>query len=84
VGQTVTVAGRIIRTRDIGGITFLNFGKERGDFVVVVRAGDYDNFPAPPATLYQGKKVWVTGEISTHKGVPQMLLHSPDQVEVFD
>ncbi len=84
VGQTITVEGRIVRTKDIGTITFLNFGKKRGDFVVVVRAKDYGNFPAPPAELYRGKKVWVTGEVSEHQGTPQIVIHSPDQVEVFD
>jgi DNA/RNA endonuclease YhcR with UshA esterase domain len=84
LGQTITVEGRIIRTKDIGSITFLNFSKHRGDFVAIVRAADYDNFPAPPAELYDGKKVWITGEISEYKGTPQMVLHSPDQVEVFD
>jgi DNA/RNA endonuclease YhcR with UshA esterase domain len=83
VGQEATVEGRIIRTKDIGSITFLNFGKDRDDFVAVVRASDYDQFPLPPAELYKGKKVWITGEISTHKGVPQMVLHSPEQIEVF-
>ncbi len=84
VGQTITVEGRITRTKDIGSITFLNFGKDRDDFVAIVRAKDYDNFPAAPARLYKGKKVWITGEISLHKGVPQMTLHSPAQIEVFD
>jgi DNA/RNA endonuclease YhcR with UshA esterase domain/HKD family nuclease len=84
VGQEATVEGRIIRTKDIGSITFLNFGKDRDDFVAVVRAKDYDNFPDAPAQLYHGKKVWITGEISLHKGVPQMVLHSPAQIEVFD
>ncbi len=84
VGQEVTVEGRIIRTKDIGSITFLNFGKEKDDFVVVVRAKDYGNFPDAPADLYRGKKVWITGEISLHKGVPQIVVHSPEQIEVFD
>jgi DNA/RNA endonuclease YhcR with UshA esterase domain len=84
VGQTITVEGRIRRAKDIGSITFLNFGKKKDDFVAIVRAEDYDNFPAPPAELYRGKQVWVTGEISTHKGAPQMVLHSPEQIEVFD
>ena len=84
VGQTITVEGSIVRTKDIGSITFLNFSKKRGEFVAIVRAEDYDQFPAPPAELYDGKNVWITGEISTYRGTPQMVLHSPEQVEVFD
>lgn len=84
VGQTITVQGKIVRTEDIGALTFLNFSKRRGDFVAIVRAKDYHRFPAPPAELYRGKRVWITGKITTHKGTPQMVIHSPDQVEVFD
>lgn len=84
VGQTITVEGRIVRTEDIGSIIFLNFSKRRGDFVAVVRAEDYEHFPAPPAQLYRGKRVWITGKVTLHKGVPQMVIHGPDQIEVFD
>lgn len=83
VGQTVTVEGRIVSARDIGSITFLNFSRERDRFVVVVFAEDYAAFPAPPAELYAGKKVWVTGTIELFQGVPQIILRSPTQIEVF-
>ncbi len=84
LGQTITVEGRIVRVKDIGSITFLNFGKRRGDFVVVIRAKDYDNFPQPPAELYRGKKVWVTGKVTEHEGTPQIIIEHPEQIEVFD
>ena len=84
VGQKVTVSGRIVRTKEAGKITFLNFGKKKGTFVAVVRAEDYGQFPGPPAKLYRGKNVWITGEITLYKGVPQMILHAPGQIEVFD
>ncbi len=83
VGQTVTVEGRIVSARDIGTITFLNFSPARDRFVVVVFVEDYPAFPAPPVELYAGKKVWVTGEISLYQGVPQIILRSPAQIEVF-
>ncbi len=84
VGQRVTVQGQIVRAKDIGTITFLNFSQKRGDFVLIVRAQDYPNFPQAPAQLYNGKKVWATGEISLYRGTPQMVLHSPQQIEVFE
>jgi len=83
VGRTVTVEGRIVNARDIGTITFLNFSPARDRFVVVVFAEDYPAFPAPPVELYAGKKVWVTGEITLYRGVPQIILRSPTQIEVF-
>ena len=84
LGQTITVSGRIVRAKDTGNITFLNFSKKRDEFVAVVFADDYGNFPAPPAELYDGKEVWITGEIASHKGAPQIVVTGPDQVEVFD
>ena len=84
LGQTITVSGRIVRAKDTGNITFLNFSKKRDKFVAVVFADDYDNFPQPPAGLYEGKEVWITGEIASHKGVPQIIVTGPEQVEVFD
>lgn len=83
LGQTVTVSGRIVRANDIGSITFLNFSKERDRFVVVVFAEDYANFPTPPAQLYEDKLLWVTGEVTEHNGVPQIVVRSPEQIEVF-
>lgn len=83
IGQTITVSGRILRTYDAGSITFLNFSSERDQFVVVVFADDYANFPSPPAELYRNKSVWVTGEVTEYQGGPQIVVHSPDEIEVF-
>ena len=82
--QTITVSGRIVRANDTGKITFLNFSKERDQFVAVVFADDYGEFPVPPAELYDGKEVWITGEIDSYKDAPQIVVSGPSQVEVFD
>ncbi len=83
VGQTITVEGRIVQTKDIGSLTFLDFSKQKGTFVVIVRSEDYARFPQPPVDLYRGKQVWVTGVVSLYRGTPQMIIHSPEQIEVF-
>lgn len=83
LGQTITVSGRIVRTHDAGSITFLNFSPEPGQFVAVVFAADYPVFPVLPAKLYEDKTVWVTGEIGQYNGVPQIIISSPQQIEVF-
>ena len=84
LGQTITVSGRIVRANDTGKITFLNFSKDRDQFVAVVFADDYGGFPTPPAELYEGKEVWITGEIDSYNGAPQIVVSTPDQVEVFE
>lgn len=83
LGQTVTIEGRIVDTHDTGAITFLNFSSSRDQFVAVVFAADYGNFPQPPVELYKGKKVWLTGKVTEHKGAPQIIVKSPEQIEVF-
>ncbi len=84
LGQTITVSGRIVRANDTGKITFLNFSKERDQFVAVVFADDYGKFAASPAELYEGQEVWITGEIDSYNGAPQIVVSGPEQVEVFD
>ncbi len=83
VDQTITVSGRIVRTHDAGSITFLNFSSERDQFVVVIFADDYADFPSAPAGLYQDQTVWVTGTVGQYNGIPQIIVTSPDQIEVF-
>ena len=83
LGQTITVRGRIVRAHDTGNITFLNFSSERDQFVAVVFADDYAKFPQLPVDLYDGKELWITGEIASYKGAPQIVIRSPEQVEVF-
>jgi len=50
----------------------------------VVFAEDYSKFPLPPAKLYKGKKVWITGEVTDYKGTAQIVVQGPDQIEVFE
>jgi len=84
VGQTITVEGRIVQSKDIGSMTFLDFSKQKNSFVAIVWADDYDKFSQPPARLYANKKVWITGEIVLYKGKPEIIIRDPRQVEVFD
>lgn len=83
LGQTITISGRIVRASDIGSITFLNFSQERGRFVAVIFQDDYANFSSPPAELYHDQSVWVTGQVTEHDGVPQIVVRSPEQIEIF-
>ncbi|NOX62444.1 MAG: hypothetical protein GXP42_10960 [Chloroflexi bacterium] len=83
VGQTITVEGRVVQTHDAGSITFLNFSRQRGQFVAVVFAEDYERFPKPPAEMYEGQRLWITGLVSEYRGIPQIVVRSPEQIEIF-
>ncbi|NOZ49758.1 MAG: hypothetical protein GXP37_06870 [Chloroflexi bacterium] len=84
VGQTITVSGTLVSTYDTGAITFLDFTSDRNALVAVIFADDYGRFSQPPASLYEGKQVWITGEVSEYKGQPEIIVHAPEQVDVFD
>jgi cardiolipin synthase A/B len=82
VGQTVTVEGDVIDTYDTGKVTFLNFDDER-TFVVVVFASAYRNFPQPPEDAYWRKRVRVTGQIKPYQDKLEIIVESPDAIEVM-
>lgn len=81
VGQTVTVEGDVIDTYDSGKVTFLNFDADR-TFTVVIFASAYPAFPQPPEDLYYRKRVRVTGQIKLYQDRPEIIVESPDAIEV--
>lgn len=80
-GQTVTVEGEVVDTYDSGKVTFLNFDEDR-TFTVVIFASDYPAFPQAPEDLYWRKQVRVTGPIVLYEGRPEIVVESPDAIEV--
>ncbi len=82
VGQTVTVEGDVIDTYDSGKVTFLNFDDER-TFAVVIFASAYPTFPQPPEDLYWRKRVRVTGQIKPYQDKLEIIVESPDAIEVM-
>ncbi len=75
---------RVVRTKDTGRVTFLNsHDPYQGHFYVAVFPGDYEKFPASPATHFDGKCIVVQGVIELYRGTPQIVLRSPDDVRVL-
>lgn len=83
VDKTVIVQGKIVLTRNIGRICFLNFDTERS-FTAIVREGSYPNFPEPPESMYDQKIVRVRGMISEYNGKPQIEIVKPEQVTILE
>jgi len=81
LGQTVTVEGDVVDTYDSGKVTFLNFDDER-TFAVVIFASAYPAFPQPPEDLYWRKQVRVTGQIKPYQGKLEIIVESPDAIEI--
>jgi len=84
VGQSKTVEGTIMRTYvSSKGTVFLDFHDPyQGYFQVTIFSSDVKNFAFSPASFYLGKEVRVTGTIELYQGAPEIIVHSPSQIEV--
>jgi len=78
------VASTTYAARSNGQPTFLNLGRPYPDqgFTVVIWGRDRGKFPSSPEKYYDGKTIYVTGLIEEYRGVPEIIVASPSQVEV--
>lgn len=84
-GKIVTIEGKIVLTKNIGRICFLNFDPDyRNTFTAVIKRDNYSHFPKDPENFYRGKKVRVTGTIRKWKGAPEMILSTAEEIEVIE
>ncbi|MFZ2489292.1 MAG: phospholipase D-like domain-containing protein [Anaerolineae bacterium] len=84
LGQRLAVEGQVMRVYNSGKAAFLNFAEEyEGKFSVVVFAADFGQWPQPPDQVYLNQYVRVTGKIKEYKGAPEMIVESPEQVEIL-
>jgi len=84
VGETAIVEGRIVDSKKLENICFLNFHSDFRKYVsIVIFKEDFGKFPSSPEILYRGKSVRVTGAISTHKDRAQIKVAGPDQIEIL-
>ncbi len=82
--EFVTIEGTIVRTHNSGKACFLNFHPNwRQTFSAVIFARNFPAFPLKPEEFYRGKKVRVKGLVVEYEGRPEMILDSPDQIEVL-
>ena len=83
VGKKITAEGLIVRTNNIGHITFLNFVEEwRGTFTVVLFEEAYPDLPGPPQDIFRNKTIRATGVVTLHKGAPQIEVRDARQIEI--
>ncbi|MBM4035529.1 MAG: hypothetical protein FJ291_27625 [Planctomycetes bacterium] len=82
--EFVTIEGTIVRTHNSGKACFLSFHPNwRQTFGAVIFARSFPAFPPKPEDFYRGKKVRLKGLIVQYEGRPEMILDSPDQIEVL-
>jgi len=84
-GETCTVKGKVVATHNSGKRCLLNFHPNwKKYFTAVIFRDCFSAFPASPEQHYLGKKVLVTGYIKQYKGRPEIVLESPDQIEIIE
>lgn len=83
VGSQATVAGVVSQvSRSKGGTTFINFGGRfpKHVFYAVIFANRASAFPG--IFDLEGKSVQITGDIQLYKGKPQIIVSSPNQIQL--
>ncbi|MEM1211982.1 MAG: hypothetical protein AAGI68_06740 [Planctomycetota bacterium] len=85
VGRLVTVEGKIVRTQNIGRITFLNFSNNwRGQFSIVVFEDAYAGFPSPPEKYLLNKTLHITGPVTIHRGRTNIEVRDASAIKVVN
>ena len=88
IGERTTVCGPVVDATWASGSngkpTFLNLGKPYPDpdrFTVVIWIQYRSNFPQAPEEYYLGKTICVTGLIDEYKGIPQIEVKYPSEIQ---
>jgi len=88
IGKRLTVYGPVVSTfyhkEGKGRPTFLNIGNPHPNpdrFTIVIWGDKRDNFSQAPEVYYSNKTIYVYGLIEDYKGVPQIIVDSPDQIK---
>jgi DNA/RNA endonuclease YhcR with UshA esterase domain len=81
-GSSTTVEGVVSQVSRSGGTTFINFGGRYPNHVfyaVILRSnsGSFSNTQS-----LEGRQVAISGQIEFYKGKPQIVLRSPEQIQL--
>lgn len=87
-GENRTVCGPVVDSyyaeSNDNRPTYLNIGEPYPDidrFDVLILGDARDRFPGNPEDYYLGKTVCVSGTIEVYRGVAQIVVNDPDQIE---
>lgn len=71
---------------DNSGMTLLNLGAAypNSTMTVVIYKKDRDKWSQDPISLYNGKKICVTGKAHDYNGKPEIIVSSPDEIKIVN
>jgi hypothetical protein len=87
VGETATVCGRVasihFAEKAKGLPTFMNLDMPYPQqiFTIVIWGTDRPKFGNPERT-YRDKNVCVSGKITSHRGIPEITINTPGQIQI--
>ena len=88
IGERAIIYGAVVDAKWASGSkgqpTFLNIGKTYPDpnrFTVVIWIENRDKFSEAPEVYYSGKTIYVTGLITEYKGVVEIEVEDPSQIQ---
>jgi endonuclease YncB( thermonuclease family) len=85
IGKYMSVEGKIARTHNSGKVCFLNFHNNwTRYFSLVIFDNAFHRFPEKPEEFYLNEFVRVKGKIKKFRGRPEIVLNSPNQIEIID
>ncbi|CUH45429.1 hypothetical protein RUM4293_04343 [Ruegeria atlantica] len=83
VGERTTVVGVVSQVSNSGkGTTFINFGGRYPNHVFYVVIFKKNGHKFPSVYSYKGQTLAISGRIELYKGKPQIIVSSPDQVQL--
>jgi hypothetical protein len=82
LNKLVTICDSVYSTKALEKLTFLNFGGNfpNAPLTLVVFKSDEAKFPQEPATLYNHRRICVTGKLTEYKGKLQLVINGVGQV----
>jgi len=87
VGETATVCGRVasihFAEKAKGLPTFMNLDMPYPQqiFTILIWGTDRPKFGNPERT-YRNKNVCVSGKITSHRGIPEIIINTPGQIQI--
>lgn len=84
VGKEVTLCDSVHSARSMESLSLLNLGGKfpKEVITVVVFKSDRDKFEKEPVTLFENKRICVTGKVTLYKEKLQIVVNDPKQIKL--